>query len=49
MTSNRPDLEYLKAVNIQNSNAELLVGLLDGFIYGLGKTEKEQECLIISL
>lgn len=36
--SNGPDLEYLKAVNIENSNAELLVWLLDGFIYGLERT-----------
>lgn len=36
--SNRTDLEYLKAVNIENSNTELLVWLLDGFIDGLEKT-----------
>lgn len=48
--NNRPDLEYLKAVNIEDSDAELLVWLLDGFIYGLEKTEKERnECFIIYL
>lgn len=46
---NRPDLEDLKAVNIQNSDTELLVWLLDGFIYGLEKTKKRKETCASSL
>lgn len=46
--SNRTDLKYLKAVNIEYSNTEFFVWFLDGFIYGLEKTEIENnECLRI--
>lgn len=49
LTSNRTDLEYLKSVNVEHSDTELFVWLLDGFIYGLEKTNIEKkECLCIS-
>lgn len=35
------DLEYLKTINVKHSDAEFFMWLLDGFIYGLEKTDRE--------
>ena len=45
---NRTNLEYLKAINVKHSNAELFVWFLDGFIYGLKKTGRKWRWLEIS-
>lgn len=34
------NLEYLKAINVKYSNTEFFIWFLDGFIYGLEKTDR---------
>lgn len=43
MGLNETHLEYLKSVNVKNSNAEFDVWFLDGFIYGLDETNGKHE------
>lgn len=36
----RTNLEYLKAINVKDSDTEFFIWFLDGFIYGLEKVER---------
>lgn len=39
----RTYLEYLKTINVKYADAEFFIWFLDGFIYGLEKTDTERE------